>query len=80
MEGVNFVRDLIVSLFGAYTPVTYTMTSGVPLSDGTVSAIENIVIPAGLAGVDWTWVAGVFLFAIVLHGFLRMVGVLLKNG
>ena len=29
----------------------------------------------GVAGCDWEWIAGVLLFC-----FLRMVGVLLKNG
>lgn len=36
------------------------------------------VVASGLAGVDWPWVAGVLLFAIVLYSFFRLVGVLLK--
>jgi len=69
---MTVLQALIVSLFGSYTPPTYAVTDA--------AGVVSNIIPAGFAGVDWQWVAGVFLFAIVLHGFLRMVGVLLKNG
>ena len=59
------MRDLIVSLFGTYTPLVDPVTG-------------NAVL--GVAGCDWEWIAGVFLFGIVLFGFLRMLGVLLKHG
>lgn len=55
------MKDLILSLFGAYTPV-----------------MSGEAVAFGLAGVDWPWVAGVLLFAIVLYSFFRLVGVLLK--
>lgn len=59
------MHDLIVSLFGTYTPQLD------PVSGQAV---------LGVAGCDWEWIAGVFLFGIVLYGFLRLLGVLLKNG
>lgn len=66
------MRDLIANIFGTYTPptnVTYVVV------DGVTQTVN--VIPAGVAGVDWQWLAGVGLFAIVLYCLLRMVGVLL---
>ena len=72
------MKDLIIRLFGEYVPVTYEVT--VPLSsDGSVIETYSAVA-SGLAGVDWEWLAGVLLFAIVLYCFLRIVGVFLKNG
>lgn len=66
------MKELVFSLFGEYVPVTYSVVA----SDGSVYE----VVASGLAGCDWEWIAGVFLFAIVLFSFLRLVGVLLKNG
>lgn len=62
------MKDLIVSLFGSYEPV---MTS--------VAGDSVQVVASGMAGVDWEWIAGVVLFAIVLYSFFRLVGVLLRG-
>ena len=51
------MRDLISTLFGSYTPPTYTETVG---------EVTREVIPAGAAGVDWTYVLGVLAFLLVL--------------
>lgn len=59
------MRSLIVSIFGTYTPVTYS-ANGVD------------IIPDGLAGCDWTYIAGVVLFAITLFLVLKLVGCLFK--
>ena len=56
------MRDLILSLFGTYTPVTFT----------DVDCVD--VIPAGLAGVDWVWIGGLFLFSITLYCVFRILG------
>lgn len=61
------MRDLILSLFGNYTPVTYT--------DGNNVA----VIPDGLAGVDLVWFSGVLLFAITLYCVFRILGGVFKK-
>lgn len=45
------MRDLIISIFGIYTPVTDA--AGTPLQ--------------GMAGVDWPYLAGVALFGLVLY-------------
>lgn len=72
------MKDLIVRLFGEYTPVTYEVAVPVT-SDGSVMEYYTAVAN-GVAGVDWEWLAGVLLFAIVLFSFMRIVGVFLKNG
>lgn len=60
------MRDIIINLFGIYTPVTY--------NDGV-----NDVIPSGMAGVDWTFIAGVFLFSLTLYCVFRVIGGIFKN-
>lgn len=67
------MRELIETLFGVYEPVTYEMVAYA--SDGAKEVYT--VIASGLAGVDWTWLAGVGLFAIVLYSFFRLLGVIL---
>lgn len=72
------MKDLILTIFGAYEPVTTTAAYVVPGAEG--STLEEVqVIASGLAGVDWPWVAGVLLFGIVLYSLLRLVGVLLGD-
>lgn len=74
------MKDVIISIFGPYTPVMTTESYVVPGISGVEGAVLDSmdVVAAGLAGVDWPWVAGVLLFALVLYSFLRLVGVLLK--
>lgn len=72
------MKDLIVSIFGTYEPVMTTHAYVVPGVDGSILETVSAVAP-GLAGVDWPWVAGVFLFAIVLYSFFRLAGVLLRD-
>ena len=57
------MRDLIISIFGSYTPVT----------DAAGVALQ------GMAGVDWPYLAGVALFALVLYSFFRLLGVVFKK-
>ena len=57
------MRDLIISIFGVYTPVTNA--AGTPLQ--------------GMAGVDWPYLAGVALFGLVLYSFFRLLGVVFKR-
>lgn len=57
------MRDLIISIFGTYTPMTDE--AGTPLQ--------------GMAGVDWPYLAGVALFGLVLYSFFRLLGVVFKR-
>ena len=58
------MRDLIVTIFGQYTPVVDPATGAVAV---------------GFAGVDWPYLAGVLLFALVLYSFFRLLGVVFKR-
>lgn len=71
------MKDLITALFGEYSPVMteqYIQTE----VDGALSTELVEVVASGVAGVDWPWVAGVFLFGIVLWSFFRLLGVFFK--
>lgn len=60
------MKDLILSLFGPYEPVT--------------KLVEGVAVPLdGLAGVDWPWLMGACMFAIFLYSFFRLVGVILRG-
>lgn len=68
------MKDLIIRLFGEYVPI---YTEEVRVVGETTETVQ--VVASGSAGVDWAWVAGVLLFAIVLWSFMRLVGVLLRG-
>lgn len=71
------MKTIIEAIFGTYAPVMTTEHFVVSGVDG--NALEAVdVVASGLAGVDWPWVAGVLLFAVVLYCLLRMIGGLLK--
>lgn len=68
------VSQAVVSIFGVYQPITHTVTDH--LSDGSSVTYEQVV--PGLAGVDWVWVSGVALFALMLYSLFRLLGVIVK--
>lgn len=70
------MKDVVVMVLGEYTPRTQTVTQY--LSDGTSESHTEIV--SGVGGLDWEWISGAGLFGLVLFSFLKLVGVLLKNG
>ena len=70
------MKDVVVMVLGDYSPRTQTVTQY--LSDGTAETYTEIV--PGVAGMDWEWISGAGLFGLVLFSFLKLVGVLLKNG
>lgn len=72
------MKNMIIDLFGSYQPVTYTEYIPYTAADGTAMWDSYEVVASGLAGVDWPWVAGVFLFAIVLYSLFRLLGVFFK--
>lgn len=71
------MKDMIIQLFGVYTPVTYTtyVTTEV---EGTLSTELVEVVASGAAGLDWPWIMGVLLFSIVLWSLFRLLGVFFK--
>lgn len=57
------MRDLMITIFGSYLP--NTDLNGEPL--------------AGLAGVDWEYIAGVILFGITLYCVLRCIEAVIRK-
>ncbi len=66
----------IRSLFGSYTPRTQTVTT---YYDGQPIAVEEQIVP-GLAGLDFEWLSGVAIFALVTFCLFRLLGGVLRNG
>ncbi len=61
------MRDLIISIFGAYTPIV-----------DAVGVDGNLHMCYGLGTIDFTWIAGVILFVVVLWCLFRLIGGLTK--
>lgn len=70
------LAETIRSLFGTYTPRTQTVTT---YYDGQPISTEEQIVP-GLAGLDYEWIAGVGMFALVTFCLFRLLGGILKNG
>lgn len=66
---------VVKSVFGEYHPRTQTVTE--TLTDGTV--LTSVECVPGIAGLDWYWISGVLLFAMVLWSFFRFVGGIFKR-
>lgn len=67
------MRDLIETIFGYYQPVMTDVYN-------EMGEYVGSTVASGSAGVDWTYIGGVVLFAIVLWSFFRLVGVVVKHG
>lgn len=65
------MKEVLFSIFGAYEPVT------APVVNAAGEVVNTAV--SGVAGLDWPYIMGVFLFALVLYCFFRLVGVLLSK-
>lgn len=74
--GPPTLAGTIRSLFGPYTPRTQTITT---YYDGQPIATEEQIIP-GLAGLDFEWLSGVAIFALVTFCLFRLLGGVLRNG
>lgn len=66
---------VVRSVFGDYHQRTQTVTE--TAADGTATTSTEPV--PGLAGLDWYWLSGVFMFTIVLWSFFRFLGVVFKR-
>lgn len=71
----NAFVSALSTMFGPYSPRTQTVVT--TYADGTVVEVQEPV--PGLAGLDWPWLAGVFLFAVVLVCLFKIVGVVAKK-
>lgn len=72
------MKELVTSIFGSYDPVmTQAFVTCTDAEGGTyVDTFE--VVASGAAGLDWPWIMGVLLFAIVLYSLFRILGVFFK--
>lgn len=57
------MKSILNTLFGVYEPIV------------DASGVHAV----GAAGVDWTYVLGVLLFAICLYSFFRIVGAVIQK-
>lgn len=71
------LKALVTSIFGEYTPVTTTSIVSQTVGNDTQQYLIETVAP-GAAGVDYEWVAGVLLFAIMLFCLMKLLGGVLK--
>lgn len=67
------IKALIASIFGEYTPVKSAAVVSETVNGEVNTTIIDIVAP-GMAGVDFQWLAGVFLFAILLFCLMKLLG------
>ena len=77
VEVLTGMKALVTSIFGEYTPVTTTSVVSQTIGNDTQQYLLETVAP-GAAGVDYEWVAGVVLFAIMLFCFMKLLGGVLK--
>lgn len=59
--------ELITTIFGSYTPVTYEIYN-------VVTDSYDTVVAQGFAGVDWPYLLAVVGFFLVLYSILRIIG------
>lgn len=62
--------ESLISILGEYTPVTTVYET--VLADGTIHTYEAVA--AGVAGVDWPWLAGAACLLLVLYCVFRLLG------
>ncbi len=74
--GTPTLAETLRARFGPYTPRTQTVTT---YYDGQPIATEEQVIP-GLAGLDFEWLSGVAIFALVTFCLFRLLGGVLRHG
>ena len=67
------IKALIASIFGEYTPVKSAAVVSETVNGEVNTTIIDIVAP-GMAGVDFQWLAGVLLFAILLFCLMKLLG------
>lgn len=70
------IRAVLEALFGEYQPRTQTVTHY--LEDGFSVTYDEYV--PGLAGMDWTWIASVLVFGLMLFCLFRLLGGVIVHG
>lgn len=61
------IKDLVVDIFGTYTPTTYVNS-------------DNLSVPIdGIGSLDFAYIGGVILFIIAFYSVFRIIGGLIKK-
>lgn len=71
------LKSMVTSIFGEYTPVTTTSVVSETVGNETHQYLVETVA-SGAAGVDYEWLAGVILFAIMLFCLMKLLGGVIK--
>ena len=71
------MKDLVIGIFGEYEPVMTQALAPYTVEGETFYEVIDVVA-SGSAGVDWAWIMGVLLFALVLYSMFRILGVFLR--
>lgn len=72
----SVMADVVVQVLGEYHPKTQTVQE--IDTEGNVVATSTEYVP-GLAGLDYPWIAGAFLFALFLSGIFKLLGGLMRS-
>lgn len=73
VEVLDGLKALVTSVFGEYTPITTTSVITETVGSETRQYLVETVA-SGAAGVDYEWLAGVFLFGILLFCLMKLLG------
>ena len=73
VDVLDGLKALVTSVFGEYTPITTTSVITETVGSETHQYLVETVAP-GAAGVDYEWLAGVFLFGILLFCLMKLLG------
>lgn len=76
LDGSAAMVDVVTAVLGEYQRQTYTVQQ--LDSEGNVLSTSTEYVP-GLAGLDYPWIAGAALFALVLAGLFRLIGGLMRS-
>ena len=73
------LQNILDILGRGYTPITYEYTESVyDASLDAMSQITNDIIPSGMAGVDWEFLAAAAIFCVCLYCIFRLLGAIFK--
>lgn len=74
------MKELIAQIFGTYVPVSYVHEFAQwDAATEQYIVLREDIIPAGLAGCDWTYILGVVAFLVVLYSILRIIGAVINR-
>jgi hypothetical protein len=80
MDENNSLLTAVEAVLGEYTPIerTYDITRSEVVVIGDVPETVEVTDTITEYGLNWAWFAGLLVFCIFIHGFLRAVGGMLK--